>query len=680
MSEIVFTILIAAVIYWLPGYLVLQLVDLQGASRTIRFCLAVCLSLIIVPSLFLAVSNVISFIPGAIPWFILVVILIAIAWLLKRTHRLLPVRFGTTGGEPLNAKWTEQVGAIGWIAIFSLVALLPRLDMFFFGGSTHIMGTWDETWHLAQLVSVARSGLPPQHYLFPTISLSYYYGSWIYPAILGNLPWLEVSLARAMALHAYIQTFAFLGLVYCLLLANYKRWWVRLAGLGFFTLIGGFDFYASMASSNTADWWQGSVGWLISGFQASQFVTLYAWVPQHLAGGMAFLMGWLVWKNLNCPVPVKIVLTSLMLAFCLTTSPFVFLFFGMSILLMIALNLKGFMSAFNQARKEYLISATLGVIIFLFITGRMLVGFSGRTSIGLSDFRVPIFESMIGPNHWSVPFDRLFTILGFPLVASWIGLIEFGLPFIFYVGWILQRVTSGKGFPNRLEALMATLPPLSFLLVMTLHDVGGGGNFTMRGLIPAQILIQFGALTWLETANWTAGRWKRVAAGYLVACFVVAQGSSALAQVQVDSMAVFTQTIQRLEGRPSVATDNPFQYVSWLNIHTTRNALVLEAGCMTTDDSAAYRWLERSRFIMPACGKQMALFDRDQDFYRPNEGRELKAAAVDKTDILELYQASAFRLKGKVPVYLVDWGNDPHWDGVGEMVYQDEFVGIIKLP
>lgn len=80
---------------------------------------------------------------------------------------------------------------------------------------------WDETWHLAQLTSVARTGIPPQHYLFPTLRLSYYYASWIYPAIIGNLPVFQVSLARAMAIQAYIQVFAFLGAVYCFLRYNF---------------------------------------------------------------------------------------------------------------------------------------------------------------------------------------------------------------------------------------------------------------------------------------------------------------------------------------------------------------------------------------------------------------------------------------------------------------------------
>jgi hypothetical protein len=161
---------------------------------------------------------------------------------------------------------------------------------------------------------------------------------------------------------------------------------------------------------------------------------------------------------------------------------------------------------------------------------------------------------------------------------------------------------------------------------------------------------------------------------------VVAQGASALAQVRNDSAGVVKETWKLLSGQLSGAVDGPFQYISWLNTHTQRDALILEAGCMTVNDSTAYRWLERSRFIMPECGMQMELFNRDRDFYQPAEWRQLKEIAQGKSDILDLYQSSSYWLKGKVPVYLVSWGNDPRWSDSGEIKYEDAFVSIYQLP
>jgi hypothetical protein len=91
--------------------------------------------------------------------------------------------------------------------------------------------------------------------------------------------------------------------------------------------------------------------------------------------------------------------------------------------------------------------------------------------------------------------------LGFPLVVSWIGLIEFGLPFLLYMVWFVRWIYSGKGFSNYFDTIYALFPPVSLFIVIFFRDVGGGGNFTMRGIIPAQIHILFSALNLLESAT-----------------------------------------------------------------------------------------------------------------------------------------------------------------------------------
>ncbi len=679
MPEILLTILIATVLYLLPGYLLLQLVDLR-IDRTVRFFLALCLSLIIVPCVFIAGGNVYSYLPAGIPWLILVLLILGGVVIVRLRKSRLLIELVAASGEPISVRLWEKLAAWGWIAIFPLVALLPRLDMFIFGGSTRDAGTWDETWHLAQLVSVARTGLPPHHYLFPSISLSYYYGSWIYPAILGNLPWLEVPLARAMAIQAYVVTFAFLGLVYCFLLANYRKWWVRLTGLAFFTILGGFDLYASITNPANAEWWQGTVGWLVSGFQVSQFVTLYAWVPQHVAGGMAFVLTLLVWKNFNAPIWLKGILSAFALAFTFTTSPFVFLFFVLAGLVFAALHARELISGIKKSPGRQAVYTGIALAIFLLVTWQMILGVEGRSSFTLSQFRVPVFEALIGANRWSVAFDRVLTFLGFPLVASWIGLIELGLPFLLYLVWLIRRLYTREGLPDRFDALIALLPAVSFLIVTTIKDEGGGGNLAMRGLIPAQILVIFGALQLLDAFTWPALLWKRLVIVYLAGSVLLAQGVSALAEVRTDSLPVINETRQHLAGKPSMSWLKPYEYIPWLNQNTPRNALILEAGCLTAFDQPAYRWLERSRFIMPACGMQMDSFDRDRDFYIQAEWSRLKQLAQDTNNIMDLYKASDFPLKSKMPVYLVSWGSDPQWAGSGQQVYQDSFVTIYKLP
>ena len=173
--------------------------------------------------------------------------------------RRVPVHFinnsSSNSSSSLQAGRLEKWGVVIFLALFAAVINLPRLLMFFQGGNVMELGPYDENWHIQQLVSVARTGIPPYNYFFPSIHLGYYYGSWVYPAILGNLPILEVSLMRTMAIHAYLQIFAFLGLVYVLLQVNIRHSWVRLAGICFFTIMGGFDLFAKLPGVDDVEYW-----------------------------------------------------------------------------------------------------------------------------------------------------------------------------------------------------------------------------------------------------------------------------------------------------------------------------------------------------------------------------------------------------------------------------------------
>ncbi len=538
MFDLIMTVIAAAALYLLPGYAVLQLVDLQHTGKLTRAYLSLGLSLVVVPYIFQAVGNLFPFIPTGYSLGLLIILLLAAAWLLKRLSLRPAIRLESDEGQSKWASYLEQAGVWVFIALFSIVALLPRLDMFFHGGSAQMVFPWDETWHLAQLTSVARTGIPPQHYLFPTLRLSYYYASWIYPAIIGNLPVFQVSLARAMAIQAYIQVFAFLGAVYCFLRYNFKGWWVRLTGLSFFTIMGGFDLYASMSKPNIADWWQSRAEWLVSNNQISQFVTLYAWVPQHLAGGMAFILGLLVWKNLRSPLLVKIILTALLFAFCFTTSPFVFLASAIAAAFYLLFNLKVLFKELKINFKLNSLYIGLFGILFLLAGWYTLIGLTGSQGlIGLNNARVPIVGFVLGENPKTEIIDRLLTVLGFPLVAFWVGLIEFGLPFILYMIWIVKRIYSGeKLFSDAFDFILAVFPLFYLLLIFVLRDYGGGGDFSMRGMIPSQILILFTGLYVLDRpGGLPRPGWKRAALLWLFACFLIAQGVSAYAEVRADA-------------------------------------------------------------------------------------------------------------------------------------------------
>lgn len=683
MANLIVTICAAVLLYYLPGFAFLQLADLQPRRKLTQAYLSLALSLVVVPYFFQAVGNIFPFIPNGYSLALLVILLLAAAWLLKRLGLRPVIRLEGDEGQPGWAGILEQAGVSLFILLFALVALLPRLDMFFQGGAAGMVNPWDETWHLAQLTSVARTGIPPQHYLFPSIRLSYYYASWIYPAILGNLPLLQISLSRAMAIQAYVQVFAFLGAVYCFLRFNFKGWWVRLVGLSFFSVMGGFDLYASINNPNNAEWWQKGAKWLVSNNQISQFVTLYAWVPQHLAGGMAFILGLLVWRNLRSSLLVKFMITALLFAFCFTTSPFVFLASAIAAAFYLIYNLKIVFDGLHEHFKQYALICGLFAVIFLLAGWYALLGLTQRSgSIGLNDVRVPLVGFVLGQNPKTAIIDHLLTLIGFPLVAFWIGLIELGLPFLLYVAWLVRKISSGeKIFSEAFDFVLAIFPLTYLFLVFILRDYGGGGDFSMRGMIPAQILILFSGLYLLDKPGWLPHpAWKRLVLAWLFSCFLIAQGVSAYAEVRSD--AVDTIKFERANGigdRPA-PKDYPLYYIIWLNQNTPENALILEDGCMSVDDSAAYRWLERSRFIPPACSEKMALFPRDADFIMNKEWHGLYESTSGSGDILAMYEAISFRQKGQVPVYLVSWGKDPKWSSLGSPVFEDTYVNVYRVP
>ncbi len=104
-----------------------------------------------------------------------------------------------------------------------------------------------------------------------------------------------------MSIYAYIQVFAFLGIVYLVLQFNLRSKWTRLAGVAFFTIMGGFDLFARMPGVDDVEFWQSNAGWLAGNatMQVSQFSTLYLWVPQHLAGAMVVVLLIFLLKNLG---------------------------------------------------------------------------------------------------------------------------------------------------------------------------------------------------------------------------------------------------------------------------------------------------------------------------------------------------------------------------------------------
>ncbi len=284
MLDILWALLASIILYLLPGFAILQCVVVQGMPRARQLFFALVLSLIVVPYLLITIGQVLHFIPNPLHIGIISVLFLILAFILKKINRRPLISLQTPQGETNPGKRFEPILVWVGIIVFSILVNLPRLAMFVFGGKTQFVAPFDETWHLAELVSVARTGIAPAHYYYPNLSLTYYYASWVMPAILGNIPGYVISLNRAMSIHTVVQTAAFLGSIYYFLLYNLKRGWVRALGMAFFSVIGGFDLYMQFPSTYVMDWWQKAITWLTPYFQISQFVTLYVFGPNNWGG------------------------------------------------------------------------------------------------------------------------------------------------------------------------------------------------------------------------------------------------------------------------------------------------------------------------------------------------------------------------------------------------------------
>ena len=83
----VYLTVLVVLAYSLPGYLVTRLIDVRGIDRWSRAVLAVVLSLVLVPYIFVTVGNILPFVPGLGALLILIGLLVLGRLLLRGRRR-----------------------------------------------------------------------------------------------------------------------------------------------------------------------------------------------------------------------------------------------------------------------------------------------------------------------------------------------------------------------------------------------------------------------------------------------------------------------------------------------------------------------------------------------------------------------------------------------------------------
>jgi hypothetical protein len=219
------------------------------------------------------------------------------------------------------------------------------------------------------------------------------------------------------------------------------------------------------------------------------------------------------------------------------------------------------------------------------------------------------------------------------------------------------------------------------LALFLVWSSSGGGNLGMRGLIPAQVLVVFAGLAWLDGLLRVARPTRLLAAlaVYFAACLIAAQSISAAAEVRATSSDSIKLLLGRLRDSPVAAWPDRLAYLRWIEANTPSDALILEEGCPAAEDDRRYRWLERMRLLSVSCARSLALFERDRDFILPAEWDAFSDQAEAEPSTLALYLESELAVTHTGPVYVAVWkGTHVPIQREGPL-YTDPYVSIYQL-
>jgi hypothetical protein len=253
MIQALTTFLLVLIAYWVPGAAAASLVEWRGVGRVARAFAPFAFSIIITPTLLSLPTLFTAYQPNL--WILgaFSAALFLAGWLLARAGRRPVLEFRPRAKNPARRR-EFLLGAV-LLSFVALLAMIPRLHLLIYGSEVASAGISDIYWHLSELTSIARTGLPPRHDLFPDLPLVYYYWSWIYPAVLASLPIIGDSLMRLLNLHAAVNLLVFLFVLYFLIRANLHSQKSRWFAMIFLTLAGGFDFFTG-PSMYSHEWWQ----------------------------------------------------------------------------------------------------------------------------------------------------------------------------------------------------------------------------------------------------------------------------------------------------------------------------------------------------------------------------------------------------------------------------------------
>jgi hypothetical protein len=673
MIQALATFLLILAAYWLPGAAAASLIEWRGLGRAARLFAPFALSLVVTPVLLALPTWFISYQPT--PWILggFSAVLFLTGRLLARSGRRPVLEFRPRAKNPASRR--EFILGAFFLSFVALHLLL-------YGSEVSSAGISDIYWHLSELTALAHTGLPPRHDLFPDLPLVYYYWSLVYPAILASLPVIGDSLMRLLNLQAAAILTVFLFVLYLFIRANLNSAGSRAFALIFLTLAGGLDFFTG-PSMNSHEWWQLFSPAIVSQAQVASPLTTYMWVPQHLAGAAAFLLILLLWQNVRGSLAVRGVLAAVLAAFLLGTSAFVFFSAAAAGLVWAVIHHRALL------RRRILPAAGALALVFLALAGpQIALSLSQSGAVRWGEFRLVLAEAATAASYPpAVILDQVLTLLALPVVASAILTIEIGLPFVLYAVWFF-RGAGRRASPWRrfLAWYPAVYIPIAFLLLAP--------NFSMRGMIPVQILVVFAAALMAEEIganSWT--RFQKTVLRYGLIVILLAQMISPAVEWMVLARGALAQTLRLPEGflplpiRADAFPDgdnrlipasnglNPkWQYIHWANANLPRDAVVVE-----TPIPLNYNFihlLERMRVADPAEVGSIENGVRDLTLVNPAGLAAWWASLGEGTPAQKALRTEYLR-RTPAPVYLIVHGEETAPEG--EPLYRDAYAAIYLL-
>jgi hypothetical protein len=667
--------------YWVPGAALASLVEWRGASRLTRMLAPFALSIVVTPVVLALPSLAISYKPNL--WILggISAALFLIGFLLARTRKrpVLDLR-PRTGDAPSRRELI--LGAVFLMVVVGM-AVLPQLHLILNGSEVGTAVLSDTYWHVAEVTSIARSGIAPAHFLFPDLPLLYYFYSWIYPAVLGTLPVIGQSLMRLLSVHSVINLSVFLGVLFFFLRMNLGSPRSRGFALVFLTIAGGFDFYTSPGLFSH-EWWQAWSPALVSLVQIPSMLSTFMTEPQHLAGATAFLLLLILWRNVRGSLVVRGLLAAVVASFLFGTSAFVFLSTAVAGLIWMLLHRRAIL------RRQTILPLAGLAVFFLLLSGPQvaLSAFQSST-VRWGGFRVVIAEAATGTGYVrAVVLDQILTLAAFPVVASILLTIEIGLPFAIYAVWFFRNLGRKTSLWNRFLAWYpVAYIPIAFLLQHT--------NFALRGIIPVQIVIVLAAAVALEKAareTWTGV--QRAVLRYGFAVLLLAQVLSNTVEWWVVARKGLAEVLRPASGilalpipndrafpdgdahliPPTKGLPPEWKYLYWANKNLPADALVVEIGL--ADDANKIHLLERMRFMDPAEAATAVHSERDFNIVNPQRLESWWQSLGDGT-LWEKALRTEYVRRYRVPIFvLIHRGTLPQ---LGDPVYHDEYATIYIL-